>query len=202
MAALGERRRDVVAIVFLSASAPLVQQMNAPLHCGAAGLKVGRHDSIPPPLRSRRHLRRRSSRNGRSRCPKEWLAGWLHALHASFVPQADCTFSSIGLTERQTERTAGRFVIDGQTVCRPREILSLLSCVGARSRSPCIKIACTNGKSGRSGGRRLLGSFVGVLLIIGSGSLWVLNRIGLTDFDREGEGRGETQFGIDRWTWL
>ena len=49
------------------------------------------------------------------RQPKEWLAGWLagwrtgllHARHASFVPQADCAFSSIGLTHRSTEGRIG-----------------------------------------------------------------------------------------------
>ena len=102
-----------------------------------------------------------------SRCPKEWLAGWLHALHASFVPKADCTFSSIGLTDRPTDRPRPTALLSidklPAALCWPRKILSLSFIErGARSLAhPCIKIACANGESGvwafgRSGGRCLL----------------------------------------------
>jgi len=91
---------------------------------------------------------------------KEWLAGWLHALYASFVPKADCTFSSIGLTDRS--RPARRFVIDRQTTCWPRKILSLSSRAArrgeevkraARSRRPPMHQDCVREWVGRAGGR-------------------------------------------------
>ena len=116
-----------------------------------------------------------------SRHPKEWLAGWLagwrtgllHARHASFVPQADCAFSSIGLTHRSTEGRIGAALCYRWTNylpagrARPRETLPRSFIALGR---PCIKMACERGE-----GRATAGA--GVLLILVSGSLWVLNQI-------------------------
>ena len=115
------------------------------------------------------------------RQPKEWLAGWLagwrtgllHARHASFVPQADCAFSSIGLTHRSTEGRIGAALCYRWTNylpagrARPRETLPRSFIALGR---PCIKMACERGE-----GRATAGA--GVLLILVSGSLWVLNQI-------------------------
>ena len=157
-----------------------------------------------PFLRHRcgRCRRNRSRRRGRGRSSQRvngWLArnaGWLHALHASrlpsllpsFVPLADCTFSSmIGLTERPDDGTTDRGrrgallsmdKLPAQSPARSlagrppaRDSLAFFHASRWRTRTKRQALA------GSGGGRALFARpFVAVLLILGSGSLWVLNQ--------------------------